>query len=125
VRQIESPGAAAALGAYDIDQLGGKVFSETKRQKGFAQAPIRAELVSSDRRGISVRGYCSALDLCRQLLAFGYDPAFPPEGWRAESLCARVSAIGQAAKVGDRKIRARIARIRKKSYRFEGCRYEH
>jgi hypothetical protein len=39
MKSIKSPGAVAALGASKNDPLGGKVFSKTKRQKRFAEAP--------------------------------------------------------------------------------------
>jgi hypothetical protein len=49
----KSPGAVAALGAPEIDQLGGKVNSENSHTATFTQGAIRAELIGSDR--------CSAL----------------------------------------------------------------
>jgi hypothetical protein len=100
VRLTKSPGAVAALGASGIDQHGGKVFSETNRQHQFTQAPIRAELVGSnscEADGLIGRGYAPALDLCRQLVAAGYDPARPLEAYRGDMLCLRVRSIGEGA----------------------------
>jgi hypothetical protein len=104
--ESESPGAVAALGASEIAQLGGKVFSETKRQNRFAQASIRATLSvsnSCEANDLTARGYAPVLDLCRQLLAAGYDPASPLEAWRGEILCLCIRSIGEGAwlTVGD------------------------
>jgi hypothetical protein len=98
--ESESPGAVAALGASEIAQLGGKVFSETKRQNRFAQASIRATLSvsnSCEANDLTARGYAPVLDLCRQLLAAGYDPASPLEAWRGEILCLCIRSIGEGA----------------------------
>ncbi len=98
--ESKSPGAVAALGASEIDQLGGKVFPEVKRQNRFAQAPIRAGLVGSSgckAGGVIARSLASVLDLCRRLPTAGYDPASPFEAWRGETLCLCVFAIGEAA----------------------------
>jgi hypothetical protein len=100
--ESESPGAVAALGASVSDQLGRRVIAEDSSHQTFTQAPIRAKLDGSDRCeavGISVRGYSPVLDLCRQLLDAGYDPASPLEAWRGKTLCLRVSAIGEAARL--------------------------
>jgi hypothetical protein len=89
----KSPGAVAALGASKNDPLGGKVFSKTNRQKRFAQAPIRAELFGSngcEAGGLIARGYAPVLELCRELVAAGYDSASPLEAWRGNTLCLRI-----------------------------------
>lgn len=102
MRTAKSPGAVAALGASLADQLGRQVISENKRQQQFAQPPIRAELIGSGRceaEGIRVYGYAPVLDLCRELLAAGFNPASQLEAWRRETLCLRVRSIGEAARL--------------------------
>jgi hypothetical protein len=44
-----------------------------------------------------VRGYAPALDMCRRLLAEGFDPATPLEAYRGDVLCLRISSIGYGA----------------------------
>jgi hypothetical protein len=44
-----------------------------------------------------VRGYAPALDMCRRLLAEGFDPATPLEVYRGDVLCLRISSIGYGA----------------------------
>jgi hypothetical protein len=85
VKTTKSPGALAAHGASEIDELGRHVVSEANRQQRFAQAPIRAELIGSSRcdaEGLSARGYAPVLELCRELVAAGFSPACPLEAWR-------------------------------------------
>src|SRR5215475_3637220 len=69
----ESPGAAgAAHRAIEIDELDGRVVSESKRLQDFDQAPIRAMLIGSDRcevNSLVAGGRASVLSLCRALLA--------------------------------------------------------
>ena len=73
MRRRKAPGAVAKVPGLSVaDQLGRQVVSENKRQRQFAQPPIRATLVGSDRcdaEGISARGYAPVLDLCRELVA--------------------------------------------------------
>jgi hypothetical protein len=120
MRPRKSPGAVAALGASVADQLGRQVIQENKRQQQFAQPPIRATLVGSDRceaEGISARGYSSVLDLCRELVAAGLHPASPLEAWRREILCLRVRSIGEGARLtvaDDRHGTPRLRRWRKR-----------
>ena len=98
----ETPGAVAAHGAYVSDHRGRQVIGENNRQQTFARAPIRVTLIGFDRReaaGISVRGYAAVLDLCRELVAAGFDPACPLEAWRGQILCLRVRSIGQGARL--------------------------
>ena len=85
--ESKSPGAVAALGASVSDQLGRQVIAENIRQERFAQAPIRAELIGSDRceaDGIAAYGYAPVFDLCRKLVAAGVNPASPLEAWRGD-----------------------------------------
>jgi hypothetical protein len=96
MRPIKSPGAVAAPWA------GGKVSSETTRQKPSAKAPICAELIGSDRceaEGLIVRGHAPVLQLCRALVAASFDPASPLEAWRGETLCLAVRSIGEGARL--------------------------
>ena len=101
MRTIKSPSALAAHGASETDELGQHVVSEINRQQQIPQAVIRAELIGSDRceaEGIIARGYAPVLDLCRKLVAAGYNPASPLEAWRGETLCLRVRSIGEGAR---------------------------
>jgi hypothetical protein len=72
-----------------------------------------------------VRGYAPALDMCRRLLAEGFDPATPLEVYRGDVLCLRISSIGYGAGlcVEDDKIgRPRFARRRSRvPVGLEGC----
>jgi hypothetical protein len=102
MRTAKSAGAVAALGASVADQLGRQVIPENKRQQQFAQAPIRVTLIGFDRceaAGIGVRGYTAVLDLCRELVAAGFDSACPLEAWRGQTLCMRVCSIGEGARL--------------------------
>jgi hypothetical protein len=102
MKPTESPERGHGAGASVDDQLGRQVIPENKRQQQFAQAPIRAELIGSGRceaEGIRVYGYAPVLDLCRELLAAGFNPASPLEAWRRETLCLRVRSIGEAARL--------------------------
>jgi hypothetical protein len=52
----KSPGAVAALGASETDQLGRQVVPETNRQQSLAQAPIPATTVGDDLAEVQGRG---------------------------------------------------------------------
>jgi hypothetical protein len=61
---------------------------------------IRAELSGSDMcsaLGIAIRAYAPVLELCRQLVAAGHDPATPLHAYRLDVLCLSVRSIGEAA----------------------------
>jgi hypothetical protein len=61
---------------------------------------VRAELIGSDTAtalGIAVRSSSPVLALCRKLLEVGFDHTTPLEAWRGDTLCLRVSSIGEAA----------------------------
>jgi len=65
-----------------------------------ASLPIYGEIVGSDyceAEGIAVRSPAPVLELCRQLIAAGYDPARPLLAYRADTLCLVVRTIGEAA----------------------------
>jgi hypothetical protein len=98
----KSPGAVAARGALEIDELGGRVVSEARRGLRRAQVPIYATLTGNDRcgvEGIMARGAAPVLDLCRKLIKAGCDPRIPLEAWRGATLCLRVRSIGEGAKL--------------------------
>jgi hypothetical protein len=98
----KSPGARAARGASEIDGIGHHVVSKVNRQQTFAQTPIRATLIGSDRceaEGLSAHGYAPVLDLCRELVAAGFNPASRLEAWRGDTLCLRVRSIGEGARL--------------------------
>jgi len=124
MKKIENPGAVAALGASVSDHRGRQVIPESNRQQLFAQAPIRVTLIGFDRceaAGISVRGYAPVLDLCRELVAAGFDPACPLEAWRGQTLCLRVHSIGEGARLtvaDDRHGTPRLRRQRDRTRRY-------
>jgi hypothetical protein len=119
---MKSPGALAAHGASEIDELGRHVVSQANRQQQLPQVPIRATLVDSDRcdaEGISARGYAPVLDLCRELVAAGFNPASPPEAWRGV-LCLRVRSIGESARLTVADDRHGTPRLRRRQERPQG-----
>ena len=79
-----------------------KVIAETNRHERFTQAPIRAALIGSNRceaEGLSARGYAPVLQLCRELVAAGFNPACSLEAWRGQTSCLRIRSIGEAARL--------------------------
>jgi hypothetical protein len=120
---IKSPGAVAALGASVTDQLERQVVPENKRQKQFVQAPIRATLIGSDSceaEGIVACGYAPVFDLCRELVAAGFNPASPLEAWRGKTLCLRVRSIGEATRLTVADDRHGTPRLRRRQERPQG-----
>jgi hypothetical protein len=98
----KSPGAMAAHGAFEIDELGEHVVSKARRRRNRAQVPVRATLIGDDRcvaEGVTAQGTAPVLDLCRKLIKAGYDPRTPLEAWRGVTLCLRVRSIGEGAKL--------------------------
>jgi hypothetical protein len=72
------------------------------RNKQTAGDLIVAQLIRSDActaLGISVRGVAPVLELCRQLIAAGHDPATPLHAYRGDVLCVTVPSIGEAAQI--------------------------
>jgi hypothetical protein len=124
--EAKSPGAVAALGASVVDRLGLQVSPETNRQKQLSQVAVRATLFGSDRceaEGIRVRGYAPVLELCRELIAAGFNPASPLEAWRGETLCLRVRSIGEGAGLtvaDDRHGTPRLRRRKEHPQRYVG-----
>jgi hypothetical protein len=119
----KSPGAVAAHGASEIDELGRHVVSEINRQKLPAQVPIRAELIGSyccEAEGISARGYAPVLELCRKLVAAGFSPVYPLEAWRGETLSLRIRSIGEGARLTVADDRHGTPRLRRRQERPEG-----
>ena len=95
-------GAQPAHGISEVDQLGGKVVSETNLSTIAKQAPIRAVLIGTDRcgaEGLSVRTNAPVLALCRKLVASGIDPQRPLHAYRGEMLCLRVRSLAEAARL--------------------------
>jgi hypothetical protein len=96
----ESSGAAGtAYRAIEIDELNGRVVSESNLQD-FDQAPIRATLIGSDHcevDGIVARGHAPVLGLCRALLEAGYDPRCPLHAYRGDIVALNVGSIGEGA----------------------------
>lgn len=100
--KVISPGAVAALGASDTDELGRHVVSKTSPYNEFAQQPICAALIGSNRcsaPGITAHGSAPIFSLCRKLIEAGHDPAMPLEVWRSNTLALTVRSIGEGAKL--------------------------
>jgi hypothetical protein len=100
MRTAKSPGAVAALGASEIDELGRHVVSEATFHRNFPQAPIHATLIGSDRceaEGYTARGSAPVLALCRRLFAVGFDPGRPLHAYRGDTLSLVVRTIGEGA----------------------------
>ena len=85
-----------------LDQLNGlQVRLPPCCQQQLPQVPIHATLVGSDcceAEGIG-RGYAPVFELCRKLVAAGFNPASPLEAWRGETLSLRVRSIGEGARL--------------------------
>jgi hypothetical protein len=65
-------------------------------------ATTRAELIGSTicaAIGITVRAYAPILEMCRRLIAAGFDPAFRLEAYRGGVLCLTVRSIGEGARL--------------------------
>ena len=66
----------------------------------LARRVVRAELTGSETacaEGIRAHGNSPVLEMCRQLVAAGTDPALSLHAYRREVLCLRVRTIGEAA----------------------------
>jgi hypothetical protein len=121
--ESRSPGAVAALGASKSDRLGRQVVAEINRQKQLSQAPICATLIGSNRceaEGLSARGYAPVLELCRKLVAAGFNTACPLEAWRGETLCLRVRSIGEGSRLTVADDRHGTPRLRRRQDRPPG-----
>jgi hypothetical protein len=84
------------------DQLERHVITKTNRQERLTRAPIRATLIGSNRceaEGLSARGYAPVFQLCRELVAAGFNPAGSLEAWRGQTFCLRIRSIGEAARL--------------------------
>jgi hypothetical protein len=115
---MKGPGALAARGASEKDELGPHVASGNSLPEALAQAPIFAILLGSDRciaEGISVRAYAPVLALCRALIDAGYDPKRALLSHRGGDLALAVRSIGEGALLtveDDRHGRPRLRRWR-------------
>ena len=61
---------------------------------------IRAELIGSRKctaLGITVEAYAPVLEMCRELVGRGHNPARPLHAYRDDVLCLTVSSIGWGA----------------------------
>jgi hypothetical protein len=93
VTGTKSPGAVAALGASETDELGRHVVSEANRQQQFAQAPICATLTASDRceaESVIARGPAPVLAICRALIEAGHKPERMLHSYRSGVLAFKV-----------------------------------
>ena len=121
--ETRSPGAGQAHGASASDHRGRQVIAENNRQQIFVQAPIRAALIGSDRceaAGLSTRGYAPVFQLCRELVAAGFNPACSLEAWRGETLCLRVRSIGEGSRLTVADDRHGTPRLRRRQERPRG-----
>jgi hypothetical protein len=105
-------------------EAGSTVVSRLRNhQEGFAQAPIRAELIGSDQcraEGLGARGYGPVLKLCRNLVAAGFNPARQLEAWRGSTLSLRVRSIGEGAQLTIADDRHGTPRLRRRQEHPEG-----
>jgi hypothetical protein len=63
---------------------------------------IRAALVGSDRcdaEGLTAHGHTPVLQLCRILIAAGFDPGRPLHAYRGDVLCLTVRTMGEGARL--------------------------
>jgi hypothetical protein len=100
--QTKSPGAVAAPGASEIDELRWHVAPEPSLPQICAQDLICATLIGSDRcsaLGIAVRGRAPALALARSLIEAGYDPNRPLNVYREGVLALAIRSIGEASRL--------------------------
>jgi hypothetical protein len=68
----------------------------------FKPLAIRAELAGSDTataEGLAAHGAAPLLALCRKLILAGYDPKAPLIAYRGTTLCLRIRAIGEGARL--------------------------
>jgi hypothetical protein len=79
------------------EQLGGPL-KVLRTAENFPRQ-VHADLVGSDHcAALGVTAH-SLLELCRKLVAAGYDPAMPIEAWRGDLFCLRARSIGEAARL--------------------------
>jgi hypothetical protein len=86
----------ASVFAVDVLKHDGAEDSSGKTQR----QTIRAELIGDDictAIGITARSSTPVLQICRQLIAAGHDPATPLHAHRGDVLCLIIRAIGEAA----------------------------
>jgi hypothetical protein len=105
----KSPGAGRAHGASEKDELGQHVVSSINRQQQFPQGVIRATLFGSDlceADGISARGYAPVLDLCRALVAAGFNAVL------SRGLPSRMMGTGRHTFAASARVRRRRRRTR-------------
>ena len=61
---------------------------------------IRAEIIGSDcceTEGITIKASAPVLEMCRALIAAGYDPDSPLNAYRGDTLSIKVRSIGEGA----------------------------
>jgi hypothetical protein len=76
--------------------------STIRQQDLVGQAVIRAELIGSRTAiagDIVAVAYAPVLELARQLVLAGHDPASRLEAYRGSMLCLRIRSIGEAAEL--------------------------
>jgi hypothetical protein len=119
---MKSPGALAARGASETDQLGRQVTPETNRQQSLTQAPILATLAGADLcsgEGIAARGHAPVLDLCRALVEAGHDPKRALHAMRRGVLALTVRSIGEGAELTVADDRHGTPRLRRRQERHQ------
>jgi hypothetical protein len=76
--------------------------AQARPNKSDSPNAICAELIgsySARAAGISVTTYTPVLELCRRLIAAGYDPGTPLRACRGPTLCLKIRSIGEAARL--------------------------
>jgi hypothetical protein len=118
MRSKKSPGAVAAHGALETDELGRRVVSENSLHQSVAQVPIQGRLIGSDyceAEGITAYACAPVLALCRALIEAGHDPERALHAYRGGVLALIVRSIGEGARLtveDDRHGRPRLRRWR-------------
>jgi hypothetical protein len=93
----------AAIGArrapvFVCWQVGGAEDSPSQ----VLQQAIRADLIGSDTciaLGLTVQSNTPVLEICRQLVAAGHNPAALLEAYHGKTLCLRIRSIGDGARL--------------------------
>jgi hypothetical protein len=120
----KSPGAVAALGASETDELGRHVVSEANRQQQLAQAPICATLTGSDRsepESVIARGPAPVLAICRALIEAGHEPERMLHAYRGGVLAVKVRSLGEGARLNVEDDRHGTPRLRRWRHGPRGC----
>jgi hypothetical protein len=102
------PTSACADREPQVDLAGRQIDRVGTPEERFKQAPVRADIVGSDRCAADGFTAGGVLALCRSLTAAGFDPARPLHAYRDGVLCLVVRSLEEGAALtvaeGDRGI---------------------